>query len=109
MHANLKASEGERLPDDQVLAQITQVFSVLSMPNSCAYNEPRTFTFAAMDTTSSALCRIFWLLATYQDVQDKLRAEIREVKKDLDGEEPDYDRLSAMPYLDAVTRETLRL
>jgi cytochrome P450 len=62
-----------------------------------------------MDTTSSALCRIFWLLATHQDVQDKLRAEIREVKKDLDGEEPDYDRLSAMPYLDSVTRETLRL
>ncbi|KAJ2915621.1 hypothetical protein MD484_g4782, partial [Candolleomyces efflorescens] len=91
MHANSKASEAERLPDDQVLAQIT------------------TFTFAAMDTTSSALCRIFWLLSTHQDIQDKLRAEIRQVRKELDGEEPDYDRLSAMPYLDAVTRETLRL
>jgi cytochrome P450 len=66
-----------------------------------------TFTFAAMDTTSSALCRIFWLLATHQDVQEKLRSEIREVKRD--SEEPNYDRLLAMPYLDAVIRETLRL
>ncbi|RXW23124.1 hypothetical protein EST38_g2751 [Candolleomyces aberdarensis] len=68
-----------------------------------------TFTFAAMDTTSSALCRIFWLLSTHQDVQDKLRSEIREVKQGCSSEEPDYDKLSSMPYLDAVCRETLRL
>ncbi|RXW23123.1 hypothetical protein EST38_g2750 [Candolleomyces aberdarensis] len=92
MHANSKASEEEKLPDNQVLAQIT---------------ESSTFTFAAIDSTSSALSRIFWLLATYQDVQEKLRSEIREMRKEC--EEPDYDRLSAMPYLEAVVRETLRL
>ncbi|KAJ2930386.1 hypothetical protein H1R20_g6714, partial [Candolleomyces eurysporus] len=85
------------------------LMSVLIHANSKASEEDRTFTFAAMDTTSSALCRIFWLLATHQDVQDKLRSEIREVKKGCSSEEPDYDKLSSMPYLDAVCRETLRL
>ena len=60
-----------------------------------------------MDTSSSALCRIFWLLAKHQDVQDKVRAEIRETKQDF--EEPNYDQLNALPYLDSVIRETLRL
>jgi cytochrome P450 len=63
--------------------------------------------FAGMDTTSSAVARIIWLLATHQDVQDKLRAEIREAKRTY--EEPDYDQLSGLPYLDAVCRESLRL
>ncbi|KAJ2930402.1 hypothetical protein H1R20_g6713, partial [Candolleomyces eurysporus] len=89
MHANSKASEEEKLPDNQVLAQITQVLPL------------------SPTILSGALSRIFWLLATYQDVQEKLRSEIREMRKEC--EEPDYDRLSAMPYLEAVVRETLRL
>lgn len=60
-----------------------------------------------MDTSSSALCRIFWLLARHQDIQDKLRAEIREARQNF--EEPNYDQLNALPYLDAIIRETLRL
>jgi cytochrome P450 len=60
-----------------------------------------------MDTSSSALCRIFWLLARHQDIQDKLRAEIREARQNF--EEPNYDQLNALPYLDGVIRETLRL
>ncbi|KAJ2930397.1 hypothetical protein H1R20_g6706, partial [Candolleomyces eurysporus] len=89
MEANAKASNEDQLPDNEVIAQIS------------------TFTFAAMDTTSSALCRIFWLLARHQDVQDKLRAEIREAKLNFD--EPNYDQLAGLPYLDGVCRETLRL
>ena len=42
---------------------------------------PVPLTVVAMDTTSSALSRILWLLATYQDVQDKLRFEIREAQR----------------------------
>lgn len=62
--------------------------------------------FAAMDTTSNALSRILWLLALHQDVQDKLRSEIREAKRKFG--EPDYEQLMALPYMDAVIRETLR-
>ncbi|KAJ3537263.1 hypothetical protein NMY22_g5663 [Coprinellus aureogranulatus] len=85
---NAKASAEDRLPDDQVIAQIS------------------TLMFAAMDTTSNALSRILWLLASHQDVQDKLRNEIREAKQKFG--EPEYEQLMALPYLDAVIRETLR-
>ena len=67
-----------------------------------------TLTFAAMDTTSNALARIIHLLSTHQDVQSKLRQEIVDARSRHDGN-PGYDELVALPYLDAVCRETLRL
>ena len=60
-----------------------------------------------MDTTSSALARILEQLSLHQDVQEKLRAEIREARKG--GGDLDHDTLVGLPYLDAVCRETLRL
>ena len=60
-----------------------------------------------MDTTSNALARIIHLLSTHQDVQSKLRQEIVDARSrhgDLA-----YDELVALPYLDAICRETLRL
>ncbi|KAJ3547781.1 hypothetical protein NMY22_g1527 [Coprinellus aureogranulatus] len=86
---NAKAPEEDRLPENEVIAQIS------------------TLMFAAMDTTTYATSRILHLLALHQDVQDKLRAEIRAAKARFKGE-PDYDQLSSLPYLDAVIRETLR-
>ncbi|KAJ3539879.1 hypothetical protein NMY22_g4540 [Coprinellus aureogranulatus] len=86
---NAKAPEEDRLPENEVIAQIS------------------TLMFAAMDTTTYATSRILHLLALHQDIQDKLRAEIRAAKARFNGE-PDYDQLSSLPYLDAVIRETLR-
>lgn len=63
--------------------------------------------FAAMDTTSGALSRILYTLAQHPDAQEKLRREIIEARHE-DGD-IDYDRLVALPYLEAVCRETLRL
>ena len=63
--------------------------------------------FAATDTTSNSLARVFHLLAQHHDVQDKLRAEILEAGPS--GEDIPYDTLVTLPYLDAVCRETLRL
>lgn len=64
--------------------------------------------FAAMDTTSSALARILYLLSVHQDVQEKLRVELREARENF-GEQPDHDQLVGLPYLDSVCRETLRV
>jgi cytochrome P450 len=60
--------------------------------------------FAATDTTTAAMTRMIYLLATYPDVQEKLRAEILAVPQHLD-----YDTLVALPYLDGFIREILRL
>lgn len=66
-----------------------------------------TLIFAAMDTTSSALSRILYLLSLNQDVQDKLRKEIAEAREG--GADLSYDDLVSLPYLNAICRETMRL
>ncbi|KAF8955779.1 cytochrome P450 [Flammula alnicola] len=90
MRANMTASKEESLTRDELLGQMS------------------TLIFAAMDTTSSALTRLLYLLAMHQDVQDKLRKEIKEAKEAEGGDLP-YDKLVSLPYLDAICRETLRL
>ncbi|KAJ6614640.1 cytochrome P450 [Mycena sp. CBHHK59/15] len=59
---------------------------------------------AATDTTSSAMSRFLHILAMHPDVQEKLRAEILAASDHLD-----HDTLVALPYLDSVVREILRL
>ncbi|KAF8183391.1 cytochrome P450 [Pholiota molesta] len=90
LRANMIASKEGGLAKEELLGQVS------------------TLIFAAMDTTSSALARILYLLATNQDVQDKLRKEITDARENSNGE-LSYDQLVALPYLDAVSRETLRL
>ncbi|GJE97651.1 cytochrome P450 [Phanerochaete sordida] len=90
IQANDAAAEEDRLPDEEVVAQIVSML------------------LAATDTTSSALARIFTILAERQDVQDKLRAEIFEAAGGGTEDIP-YDQLVELPYLDAIIRETMRL
>ncbi|EPS94814.1 hypothetical protein FOMPIDRAFT_1026052 [Fomitopsis schrenkii] len=90
MQANMSANDEDKLPEDELLGQMS------------------TFIFAGMDTTSNALARTLDLLTEHQDVQDKLRAEILEAIHE-HGPELPYDVLTELPYLDAVCRETLRL
>lgn len=91
LKANMSASEDARLPESEILAQMSLLI------------------FAAMDTTSSALARILQLLSEHQDVQDRLREEVRSAYKSSDSGNLDYDTLHELPYLEAVCRETLRL
>ena len=65
--------------------------------------------FAATDTTSNALTLLLERLAENPNVQEKLRAEIAQVKSVYDGGDIPYDELMSLPYLDAVCRETLRV
>jgi len=54
------------------------------------------------------MSRTLSLLSTRPDVQDQLRKEILEARKEHGGRIP-YNELVSLPYLDAVCRETLRL
>ncbi len=67
-----------------------------------------SFIFAGHDTTSGAISRILHLLSLHQDVQTKLREEVTAARK-RHGGCLDYDALMALPYLDAICRETLRV
>ncbi|KAM5540029.1 hypothetical protein V8D89_006169, partial [Ganoderma adspersum] len=70
LRENIKASAEDRLPDDQLLAQMG------------------TFLLAGVDTTSNALSRTLHLLCMNQDVQAKLRAELREAQEQYGKEIP---------------------
>ncbi|KAI0058967.1 cytochrome P450 [Artomyces pyxidatus] len=91
LKANVIASKEERLPDEDILGQMT------------------TLLFAGTDTTSTALSRIFSLLSLHSDVQEKLREELKEAHEAAGCADLNYDDLVALPYLEAVCRETLRL
>ncbi|KAI9243654.1 cytochrome P450 [Sporodiniella umbellata] len=66
-----------------------------------------TFLAAGHETTSVSLSWCLWLLAKHPEIQDRLRAEVKEVFK---GEEiPTYDEINKLTLLDNVCRETLRL
>ncbi|KAG6844695.1 hypothetical protein H0H93_016403, partial [Arthromyces matolae] len=70
--------------------------------------------FGAQDTTSSALSRILHLLSIHPDIQTKIRDEVREKLRNQRAEGDfsgrlNYDDVMALPLLDAVIKETLRL
>ena len=66
-----------------------------------------TFFLAGYETTNALLSFTAYLLATNQDVQEKLYAEIesRAPTRDNLG----YDIISKMEYLDMVVNESLRM
>ncbi|KAH9850326.1 cytochrome P450 [Lenzites betulinus] len=90
LKANMAASEEDKLPDQELIAQMS------------------TFINAGVDTTSNALARTLHLLAMHPRVQDKLHEELIEAQTQY-GDRIPYDQLTQLPYMDAVCRETLRL
>ncbi|ORX39248.1 cytochrome P450 [Kockovaella imperatae] len=77
----------QRMSDDEVLAQIT------------------TFMLAGNETSSTSLTWILYLLCQHPEIQTKLREELAAVE----SERPSHEEIAALPYLDAVVREGLRL
>ncbi|CCO36378.1 Cytochrome P450 3A11 [Rhizoctonia solani AG-1 IB] len=86
LKANMEAREEDRLPEDQLIGQMN------------------TLIFAGHETTSGSLTRTLHLLASHTAIQDRLQAELQETSGSLS-----YDELNALPYLDALCREVLRL
>lgn len=65
-----------------------------------------TFLLAGYETTSAMLAFLTHVLATNDDVQDKLCEEIDEVLKD---KAVTYEKVNKMPYFDMVLDEVCRL
>ncbi|VDC00282.1 unnamed protein product [Peniophora sp. CBMAI 1063] len=63
-----------------------------------------TFLIAGHETTSTAVTWALYALACHTEVQQRLRAELLSHPTDT----PTEGELNALPYLDAVVRETLR-
>ncbi|KAG8769238.1 hypothetical protein FRC12_005085 [Ceratobasidium sp. 428] len=81
-------NEGQRMTDDEVLAQIS------------------TFLFAGHETTSTSTAWALYALTQHPGVQRKLRQELLESGL---GDEPSIADLDKLSYLDNVVHEVLRL
>ncbi|KAI0720771.1 cytochrome P450 [Cerioporus squamosus] len=88
LKANMAANEEDRLPDEQIKGQMNIML------------------FAATDTTSHVMAQALQLLCEHPDIQEKVRQEILASRN---GQHIAYDQLHALPLLDAVCKETLRL
>ncbi|EAT41565.2 AAEL006795-PA [Aedes aegypti] len=77
--------------DDELIAQALIFFS------------------AGFETVSTTLSFVAYELARNDDVQSRLYEEILETNRSLDGKILSYEALQAMPYMDMVVSETMRL
>ncbi|KAL0064457.1 hypothetical protein AAF712_008621 [Marasmius tenuissimus] len=96
--------------DGAVRDQISRgkdIMSVLMNQNMKASNEEKLSEDELIG--QSALGRTIHLLSQHPEVQSKLRQELRTAREAQGGEHVPYEVLVALPYLDAVCRETLRL
>ncbi|KAL5285842.1 hypothetical protein ACFFRR_007495 [Megaselia abdita] len=66
------------------------------------------FLFSGFENVSSVLCFLSQELMENQDVQRKLKAEIQEVLKELNGGQLTYEVLNGMKYMDCVVSESMR-
>jgi cytochrome P450 len=79
--------ESMRMSESEILAQVP------------------TFLIAGHETTSTAVAWTLFALSCHPAVQTTLRAELRTCTTDM----PTMDQLNALPYLEGVVREVLRL
>ncbi|KAI0641813.1 cytochrome P450 [Trametes meyenii] len=91
LRANAGVASEDAVPEDELIAELSILL------------------FAATDTTSTAITLVLERLADNPDVQGKLQAEVLDAKRRYESEDIPYDELMALPYLDAVCRETLRV
>jgi cytochrome P450 len=66
------------------------------------------FMIAGYKTTSTALASCTYVLATKNDIQEKLRSEIDEQEWN-DDDQFNYDIVMNMTYMDMFVREVLRM
>ncbi|KAH9169230.1 cytochrome P450 [Lactarius sanguifluus] len=79
--------ESKRMSDEEILSQLP------------------TFLLAGHETSSTAIAWALFALSYHPAVQITLRAELRTCPTDM----PTMDQLNALPYLEGVVREVLRL
>ncbi|XP_052602682.1 cytochrome P450 4F6-like isoform X3 [Peromyscus californicus insignis] len=71
--------------------------------------EADTFMFGGHDTTASALSWVLYNLARHPEYQERCRQEVRELLRDRESEEIEWDDLAQLPFLTMCIKESLRL
>ncbi|XP_028709850.1 leukotriene-B4 omega-hydroxylase 3 [Peromyscus leucopus] len=71
--------------------------------------EADTFMFEGHDTTASGLSWVLYNLARHPEYQERCRQEVRELLRDREPEEIEWDDLNQMPFLTMCIKESMRL
>ncbi|CAF1136767.1 unnamed protein product [Didymodactylos carnosus] len=85
------------------------------VPKKLTYTEVKInvflFMLAGYETTSTSLAYSTYILAQHPEVQEKLRSETQRYleNNEKDGNQPDYDIVSNMEYMDLFIKEVLRM
>ncbi|KAI9271436.1 cytochrome P450 [Sporodiniella umbellata] len=106
--------EEQRLPENQRHKDLLSLMFRLvdeddgkKLTKSELKDQCLSFLAAGHDTTSSALSWCLWLLAQNPEMQDRVRSETKTLFEQ--NTLCDYHAINALPYLDCLFRETLRL
>ncbi|KAF7369919.1 hypothetical protein MSAN_00621400 [Mycena sanguinolenta] len=92
IQANWEADETDKMPDDVVIANMGSLVH------------------GGQETTSSSLARFLTIVAEDNNLQQRLREELRAAKAlKAPGEDLNFNELERLPFLDAVVREMLRV
>ncbi|XP_070375416.1 cytochrome P450 4F2-like isoform X1 [Equus asinus] len=86
-----KDEDGKELSDEDIRAEVD------------------TFMFAGHDTTASGLSWVLYNLARHPEHQERCRQEVRELLRDREPKEIEWDDLAQMPFLTMCIKESLRL
>ncbi|EMP41501.1 Cytochrome P450 4F22 [Chelonia mydas] len=71
--------------------------------------EADTFMFEGHDTTASGLSWVLYNLACHPEYQERCREEIKDLMRDKESEEVEWEDLSQMPFSTMCIKESLRL
>ncbi|XP_023408041.2 cytochrome P450 4F3-like isoform X2 [Loxodonta africana] len=71
--------------------------------------EADTFMFEGHDTTASGISWVLYNLAKHREYQERCRQEVRELLRDRQLEEIEWDDLTQLPFLTMCIKESLRM
>uniref|UniRef100_A0A8C0ZN28 Leukotriene-B4 omega-hydroxylase 3 n=1 Tax=Castor canadensis TaxID=51338 RepID=A0A8C0ZN28_CASCN len=71
--------------------------------------EADTFMFEGHDTTASGVSWVLYNLARHPEYQERCRQEVRELLRDRDPKEIEWDDLAQLPFLTMCIKESMRL
>ncbi|KAI0223656.1 hypothetical protein L0F63_003223 [Massospora cicadina] len=71
-------------------------------------NDLSVFFLAGHDTTANTLTTTFYYLSKHQDIQEKARQQVKAALKGQDRI-PTSEELKAMPYIDCIIKESMRI
>ncbi|QRV93491.1 cytochrome P450 family protein [Ceratobasidium sp. AG-Ba] len=103
LKANSQSSGYDSLPEDQILAR-SYLLATRQQGISHPPVEYQLYLNKPNLPPSGAIARTLHLLSQNPEIQGRLRAELRSSSPDAD-----YEEIHALPFMDAICREVLRL